>query len=154
MEELSDYNLDGKWNDYIGVQKEVISVLRTNNYFDKGDIVNTESGMLIRITAKGIRETLGNGNRFQMLPKKLKIYKISVIRILPKIIETGHVIADNVENSHSKDGYRYAYIGNRVYIDGNEIGVRVAIKKKIGSNHFWIHNIDEQKNSSELLSPS
>lgn len=26
--ELSKYNLDKKWNDYIAVQKEVISVLR------------------------------------------------------------------------------------------------------------------------------
>ena len=26
--ELSHYNLRGKWNDYIGVQKEVISVLK------------------------------------------------------------------------------------------------------------------------------
>ena len=36
-----------------------------------------ESGMEIRITAKGIRETLGNGNRFQTLPKKLKIKKVA-----------------------------------------------------------------------------
>ena len=27
-DEISLYNLEGKWNDYVGVQKEVISVLR------------------------------------------------------------------------------------------------------------------------------
>lgn len=27
-DELSLYNLEGKWNDYIGVQKEVLRVLR------------------------------------------------------------------------------------------------------------------------------
>ena len=27
-DELSLYDLEGKWNDYIGVQKEVIAILR------------------------------------------------------------------------------------------------------------------------------
>ena len=54
-----------------------------------------------------------------------------------------HIIDIDVENSHDKDGYRYAYIGNRIIIDGGIVEIRISIKKKVGSNHFWIHNIDE-----------
>ena len=88
----------------------------------------------------------------QTLPKKLKMYKVAVIRSLPELIKTGYLIEDDVANSHSENGYKYAYIGNRAIIDGVVVGIRIAIKKKIGSNHFWIHNIDEK--SFELLSPS
>lgn len=31
-EELQKYNLEGKWNDYIAVQKEVLRVLRAENF--------------------------------------------------------------------------------------------------------------------------
>ena len=41
----------------------------------------------------------------------------------------------------------------KIMIDDEIHGVRIAIKKKIGSNHFYIHHIDTQK-SPELLSPS
>ena len=57
--------------------------------------------MEIRITAKGIGETLGNGNRFQTLPKKLKIKKVATIRSLPRLIQSGYIIDDEVVNSHS-----------------------------------------------------
>lgn len=152
--ELLPYNLDGKWNDYIGVQKEVVSILRSEEFFQPDSITNVETGISVRITPKGIKETLGNGNRFQTLPKKLKMYKVATIRRLPKLIETGYIIDSDVENTHDKNGYRYAYIGNKITIDGNEVRIRIAIKKKVGSNHFWIHNIDEYKKDSELLSPS
>lgn len=33
-QELSIYHLEGKWNDYVGVQKEVISVLKKVNYLE------------------------------------------------------------------------------------------------------------------------
>lgn len=140
--ELQYYKLDGKWNDYIGLQKRVVSILRDSKFFDNNTIINLESGMEIRITAKGIRETLGSGNRFQTLPKQLKIKKVVTIRNLPKLIQGGYIIEDEVANSHSENGYKYAYIGNVVKLDGEETNVRIAIKKKIGTNHFWIHNID------------
>ena len=110
-QELSKFNLEGKWNDYIGVQKEVLHVLRQENFFDTMSVINFDSGMEIRI-----------------------------------------LIEDDVANSHSENGYKYAFIGNRAIIDGVVVGIRIAIKKKVGSNHFWIHNIDEK--SFELLSPS
>ena len=37
------------------------------------------------------------------------------------------------------------YIGNEVLLDGEKIRIRIAIKKKISTNYFWIHNIDEYK---------
>lgn len=153
-DELSLYNLEGKWNDYVGVQKEVIGVLREKGFFDHTDYTNAESGMVVRVTAKGIKETLGKGNRFQTLPKRLKVRKVATLRILPMLIETGHIIADDVENIHEEGGYKFAYISNRIVIDDEAVGVRISVKKKAGSNHFWIHNIDEYKNGSELLSPS
>ena len=42
-EELGRYNLDGKWNDYIGVQKEVLRVLREQKYFENTCVENIES---------------------------------------------------------------------------------------------------------------
>lgn len=141
-DELSLYDLEGKWNDYIGVQKEVLKVLRDKNFFIESNILNEESGMCVRITTKGIRETLGNGNRFKALPKRLKMLKIATIRSLPILIKTGHIILDNVENKHESDGYMFAYIGNEILIDGEVVRVRIAIKKKVSTNYFWIHNID------------
>ena len=38
-EELSKYNLDGKWNDCVGVQKEVLQVLRNEGFFDNNEII-------------------------------------------------------------------------------------------------------------------
>lgn len=106
--------------------------------------MNAESGIVVRITSKGVRETLGNGNRFQILPKRLKQLKIVTVRCLPDLIRTGYIINMEVENSHDKNGYSYAYIGNSIWVDNKRVEVRIAIKKKVGSNHFWIHNIDEK----------
>lgn len=76
-EEMAFYNLDKKWNDYVGVQKEVLKALRSVNYFENGEVTNKATGMDIKINAKGIKETLGSGNRFQALPKRMKQYKIA-----------------------------------------------------------------------------
>lgn len=142
-EEISLYDLEGKWNDYIGVQKEVLKVLREEEYFTESNITNIQSNMCVRITTKGIRETLGNGNRFKALPKKLKVLKVATIRSLPKLIETGTLIADNVRNIHENEGFKFAYIVNELQIDDELVKIRIAIKKKVTTNYFWIHNIDE-----------
>ena len=141
-------------NDYIAVQKEIISVLKQEGFFDNNSIVNEETGLLIKINVKGIKETLANGNRFQNLRKRTKELKVATIRQLPNIIKTGCLIEDNVENWHDANGYRYAYLYNNVYIDNEKINVRISIKKKVNSNLFWIHNIDEYKKDFELLKPS
>lgn len=33
-EELSLYNLEGKWNDYVAVQKEIIAVLKQRKFLN------------------------------------------------------------------------------------------------------------------------
>lgn len=153
-DELALYDLEGKWNDYIGVQKEVVGVLKAEGFFDNNEVTNQESGMVVRISTKGIKETLGTGNRFQKLAKKMKVCKVATLRALPRLIETGHIIADDVDNVHDETGYKFAYIGNEIVIDDELVEVRIAVKKKIGSNHFWIHHVDEYKKSPELLDPS
>lgn len=62
-DELSVYDLEGKWNDYIGAQKEIITVLKSEGFFERGTVVNAETGMEIRITPKGVKETIGKGKR-------------------------------------------------------------------------------------------
>ncbi len=143
--ELSRYNLKAKWNDYIGIQKEVLRVLRKEKFFDDNIVVNKETGMYVVINAKGIRETIGTGKRFQVLPKKLKIYKIATLRHLKTIIENVRIIADDVENRHDEKGCMFAYLCSEVILDGKHIFVRISVKKKVASNWFWIHNIDENK---------
>lgn len=114
QEVLTGYNLEGKWNDYIGVQKCVISTLKEEGFFYNNEVINEKSRMVVRISTKGIKETLGKGNRFQNLPKALKQFKVA-------------------------------------FIDGVEYGIRVAVKKRISDNIFWIHNIDCNEKSPELL---
>lgn len=48
-DELLRYNLEGKWNDYIGVQKEVLKVLRKENFFTDDKVINHQTGMVIKI---------------------------------------------------------------------------------------------------------
>lgn len=139
--ELATYDLEGKWNDYIGMQKCIIGTLKEEGFFENNVVVNKMSGMIVRISAKGIKETLGKGKRFQNLPKNLKKLKVATLRYLPRVIERGTVLADDVPNAHG-DVALYAYIMFNVFIDSVEYGIRVAIKKRVCDNIFWIHNID------------
>lgn len=151
--ELSLYNLEGKWNDYIGVQKEVISFLRKEGYFVNKDVINYETGIIIRLTPKGIKETIGKGKHFQNLPKRVKEQKIATIRYLPTLIEEGLLLENDVENYYDQNGDRFAYFISQIAINNEIHDVRIAVKKKMNSNHFYIHHIDTEK-SPELLSPS
>lgn len=152
-DELSLYNLRGKWNDYIAVQKEVIAVLKDNDFFKLDNIINNNTNMIIRLTARGIKETLGNGTRFQYLPKAVKVQKIVTLRYLPLLIKNAYLVVDDVENYHGNKDDNFAYFTNNVKIDGELYNVRIVVRKKVGSNHFYIHHVDTEK-SSELLSPS
>jgi len=144
-DELSLYNLEGKWNDYVAVQKEVIAVLRGEIFFGQGDILNVKTNMVIRLTARGIKETLGNGTRFQYLPKDVKVQKIVTLRYLPLMIQNADLVEDEVENYHGEVSNRFAYFRSQVMIDGKVYGVRIVICKKVGSNHFYIHHVDIEK---------
>lgn len=61
---MSLYDLEGKWNDYIGVQKEVLHVLRKEEFFIDNEIINKETGMCVKINTKGIKETIGTGKQY------------------------------------------------------------------------------------------
>ena len=152
-EELERYHLDGKWNDYIGVQKNVLSRLRDEGFFENNRVMNKDSGMIVAITAKGIKETLSKGKRFQNLPKVLKQLKVATIRRIPRLIEEGIVISDDVSNLHGKNNM-YAYILALVEIDRKIYGVRISICKKIQGNIFWIHHIDYMKKDFGLFDSS
>jgi len=152
--ELSLYNLAGKWNDCVAVQKEVIQVLRREGFFDRYEVINRKTGLRVKLNAKGIKETLGTGKRFKALPKRLKERKIATIRHMKSIIKNAELIADNVENVHIPNGDMFTYMYSVVEIDNEEVGIRVAIRKKVAVNWFWIHHIDENKKSPKLLDPS
>lgn len=153
-EELAKYSLVGKWNDYIAVQKEVLRVLREEGFFDNNIVLNAETGMKITISPKDIRETLGNGNKFQRLPRNLKEYKIVTIGNIKEIIAESKLLACNVENIHLDQADTFAYFRDKVFIDDREVTVRISVKQKTGSNHFHIHHIYINENSPELLGPS
>ena len=121
-------------NDYIGVQKRVLPILEAENYFQV--VRNNESGMDIHITKKGIKETLGSGKRFQNLPRKLKELKITVLRSLPDIIRTSHLVRDEVPNEH-KNSPSYAYFTTPVSINGIVFYVKLTIQKTSYKNKFW-----------------
>lgn len=152
--ELGKYSLTGKWNDYVGVQKEVLSVLRDNNFFKNNMVINRETRMQIVISPKDVRETFGKGKRFQSLPKELKEYKVATMGKMKEIIEDASLFMDNVANIHPEIRDEFAYFRNSVVIDGKEVIVRISVKKKVGSNHFHIHHIDTNIKSPELLGPS
>ena len=153
-DELSLYNLEGKWNDFIAVQKEVITVLKEEMYFKNNIVTSIDSGLNIKINPKGIKETIGAGKRFQSLPRKLKEYKIATLRNLKHIIETAELLDDDVPNYHIDGVYSFAYLRNEVVIDGKMVDVRISVMKRIDSNWFWIHHIDEKEKSPKLLDPS
>ncbi len=98
--------------------------------FSQTDVENRETKMIVRITTKGVKETLEAGKTFQSLPKKLKENKIATLGYLKQIIENANLIIDDVENFHDKNGYMFAYFGCNVLIDEEKYYVRISVKKK------------------------
>ena len=150
--EIKFYGVETKFNDYIGMQKGVVSMLRKEGFFDNNVVINEETEMQIAITAKGIKETLGSGNRFQTLPRELKRLKVATVHSLPHIITKARLIKDNTENTHGNNPL-YAYFYADIVIDGIDVGVKIDVRKTIETNKFWIHNVEIKKNS-DTLSPA
>ena len=149
--EITSFGVQKKLNDYIGIQKLVLPKLEKQNFF--GEIVNEESGMVIEISRKGIKETLGSGKRFQSLPKMLKELKIATLRSLPEMIRVAHLVQDNVQNSHGNSS-EYAYFIIEVDINDVNFNVRINVQKTSAKNKFWLHIVDITEKNSQLLSPS
>lgn len=141
-----------KKGDYIHVQQQVYNTLLAEGFFsDKNGksrtIENKSSGMLVEIKKSGINETF-NADNYARHSKVLKTAKLATIRHLPEIIEKGKIIADDVENNHNKNSsVKYAYLESVVSINDNEITVKVAIRKSVEKNKFWVHSVDIKNNT-------
>lgn len=151
-QELKSFGVSERLNDYVGVQKAVIGALREEGFFDGNMVTNEETGMEIAITPKGIKETLGNGKRFQSLPRKLKELKVATVRSIPDMVRTAKLIEDNVENSHGNKP-QYAYFESIVQVNGEVFQVTIDVRKSENRQKFWMHNLTIEK-SSGLLAPA
>lgn len=148
-DEISNFGITNKMNDYIGIQKAVIPVLESEGYF--GEVTNAETGKVIEITKKGIKETLSSGKRFQTLPRTLKELKLATIRKLPEIIRDAHITEDNVKNKHGESS-DFAYFEIKTTINSAPVTISLDVKKTSAKNKFWIHHVDITKENSQLLS--
>lgn len=99
--------------------------------------------MVIKITPRGIRKTFGTGKRFNTTSKSTKQRKIATIIHIKELITTGKLILDNVPNFHLESTSTFAYLENKIIIDEVNFSVRITVQKKISTNLFYIHHIDE-----------
>ena len=137
--EIEHFGVEKKLNDYVGVQKAVLPKLEQQDFFE--EIVNEETGIIIEITRKGIKETLGSGKRFQNLPKILKELKIATLRSLPELIRVAKLNKDNVMNFHG-NAARYAYLRIEANINGVSVQIRIDVQRTSAKNKFWLHMIN------------
>ena len=125
-DEIKSFNVENKLNDCIGVQKEVLPKLDAEGFF--GEVINDETGMVIDITKKGIKETLGIGKRFQNLPRTLKELKLATIRKLPLIIKKAHIILKDSINIHG-NAAEFAYFVIETEVNGVPVRVSLDVKR-------------------------
>lgn len=151
---LSEFGIT-KLNDYIHIQRQVMTTLETEGFFTDTEHksrvdVNEELGMVIETNKSGIDETF-SFNNFVRLGKFKKIAKLATIRELPNVIKYGHIVANNVANKYDSTdrNKKFAYIEHAAEIDGEEVVVKIAIKKSPQKNKFWVHSIYTIENVSD-----
>ena len=142
-------------NDFVNVQKRVISTLDNDNFFNQNNkniVVNADTDIVVAITKDGIRETLSSGKRYFSLPRKIKTAKIAVIDNLPDMIRYAEVVNENEKNYHSKEGSSFLVLSHPAIVDGENYNVEIKIKKTPVENKFYIHNMTLQnKNETVAL---
>ena len=142
-------------NDFVNVQKRVISTLDNDNFFNQNNkniVVNADTDIVVAITKDGIRETLSSGKRYFSLPRKIKTAKIAVIDNLPDMIRYAEVVNENEKNYHSKEGSSFLVLSHPAIVDGEDYNVEIKIKKTPVENKFYIHNMTLQnKNETVAL---
>ena len=137
-------------NDYVHVQKQVLSTLNAENFFDdEGEksktVINKDSGMVIVINKKGIKETFNNKNYFNY-SRNLKLAKLASIRKIPELIENGKLILDDEKNYHrNNSSIKYAYIVCETKINGKNANIKITVRKSPQNNKFWVHHIYIEK---------
>ena len=140
--------------DYVHVQRQVFKTLSDEGFFTSADKrsrtdVNEESGMVVETNKSGIDETFCKNN-FLKLGKSKKISKLYTMRFLPEVIQFGRIIADNVDNKHNNGiNKKFAYIEHPIMVDGENITVKIAIKKSPQKNKFWVHSVYTTKKVSD-----
>mgnify|MGYP004610056599 CR=1 FL=1 len=133
-------------NDYVHVQKQVLSTLNAENFFDdeggkSKTVINKDSGMVIVINKKGIKETFNNKNYFNY-SRNLKLAKLDSIRKIPELIENGKLILDDEKNYHrNNSSIKYAYIVCETKINGKNANIKITVRKSPQNNKFWVHHI-------------
>lgn len=148
--EINSYGITG-WNNFVNVQKQIVDTLDSEGFFTDDPVINKESGYEIVIRKGDIRETFGDSDKFQTIPREFKELKVATVRYLKEAIENAHVLEDDVPNYHNENGYPFVYLVTSVKIDGEEYGILLEVKKQAGSNHFRVHHIYTNKQSLDLL---
>ena len=142
-------------NDFVNIQKRVISTLDNDNFFNQNNkniVVNAYTDIVVAITKDGIRETLSTEKRYFSLPRKIKTAKIAVIDNLPDMIRYAEVVNENEKNYHSKKGSSFLVLSHPAIVDGENYNVEIKIKKTPVENKFYIHNMNLQnKNETVAL---
>ena len=142
-------------NDFVNIQKRVISTLDNDNFFNQNNkniVVNADTDIVVAITKDGIRETLSTEKRYFSLPRKIKTAKIAVIDNLPDMIRYAEVVNENEKNYHSKKGSSFLVLIHPAIVDGENYNVEIKIKKTPVENKFYIHNMNLQnKNETVAL---
>ena len=142
-------------NDFVNIQKRVISTLDNDNFFNQNNkniVVNADTDIVVAITKDGIRETLSTEKRYFSLPRKIKTAKIAVIDNLPDMIRYAEVVNENEKNYHSKKGSSFLGLSHPAIVDGENYNVEIKIKKTPVENKFYIHNMNLQnKNETVAL---
>ena len=137
-------------NDYVHVQKQVLSTLNAENFFDdeggkSKTVINKDSGMVIVINKKGIKETFNNKNYFNY-SRNLKLAKLASIQKIPELIENGKLILDDEKNYHrNNSSIKYAYIVCETKINGKNANIKITVRKSPQNNKFWVHHIYIEK---------
>lgn len=149
---LTSFNIEeGKLNDFVYIQRAVENTLESEGFYtDKENrsttIRNSDSGMIIEINKKGIKETLDKNN-FGKLGKNLKYLKLSTIKQLPDIIKKGKIILDNASNYKNKNStVSYCYILGNAKVSDIPLEVKITIRKSSQKNKFYVHHIYVKNN--------
>lgn len=148
----TDKGVDIKYSisDDVHVQKQVLSTLNAENFFDdeggkSKTVINKDSGMVIVINKKGIKETFNNKNYFNY-SRNLKLAKLASIRKIPELIENGKLILDDEKNYHrNNSSIKYAYIVCETKINGKNANIKITVRKSPQNNKFWVHHIYIEK---------
>lgn len=130
-------------NDYVGVQKSVLSKLKADNFFNKNNniVVNADTDIVVEITPNGIRETLSSNKRYASLPRIIKEAKLATIRNLPDMIKYAEVKELNQSNYHKNKMISYLVLEHPCTVNGSNFNVEIKIRKTPQGNKFYIHNL-------------